>query len=32
MMLFLPSRRGWTYTVPPRDKPEALRHHLGSVL
>src|SRR5438552_13859739 len=32
MMLFLLSRIGRTSTTPPRDKPEASRHHLGSVL
>jgi hypothetical protein len=31
-MLFLPSRMGRTSTNPPLDKPEASRHHLGSVL
>jgi hypothetical protein len=30
-MLFLPSRMGRTSTAPPRDKPEASRHHFGSV-
>jgi len=30
-MLFLPSRMGRTSTMPPPDKPEASRHHLGSV-
>src|SRR5882724_7243955 len=31
MMLLRPSRTGRTSTTPPYDKPEALRHHLGSV-
>jgi hypothetical protein len=31
-MLFLPSRIGRTSTSPPLAKPEASRHHLGSVL
>jgi hypothetical protein len=30
-MLFLPSRMGRTSTIPPRDKPEESRHHLGRV-
>jgi hypothetical protein len=31
MMLLRPSRTGRTSTTPPWDKPEASRHHLGSV-
>jgi hypothetical protein len=31
-ILFWPSRMGRTSTIPPRDKPETSRHHLGKVL
>lgn len=30
-MLFWPSRKGRTSTTPPRDNPDASRHHFGNV-